>query len=58
MTQAITALAVSFVLTLVIGKFLIPELRKLKARAVMACVIIVFLPFLRRSQLRRCSFLL
>ena len=31
MTQAITALAVSFVLTLVIGKFLIPELRKLKA---------------------------
>ena len=31
MTQAITALAFSFVLTLVIGKFLIPELRKLKA---------------------------
>ena len=31
MTQAITALAFSFALTLVIGKFLIPELRKLKA---------------------------
>lgn len=31
MTQALIALAVSFVLTLVIGRFLIPELRKLKA---------------------------
>ena len=31
MTQALIALAVSFVLTLVIGGFLIPELRKLKA---------------------------
>ena len=31
MTQALSALAVSFVLTLVIGRFLIPELRKLKA---------------------------
>ena len=31
MTQAITALLVGFVLTAVIGKFLIPELRKLKA---------------------------
>ena len=31
MPQALTALAVSFVLTVVIGKFLIPELRKLKA---------------------------
>ena len=31
MTQAITALIVSFVLTVIIGKFLIPELRKLKA---------------------------
>ena len=31
MTQALFALAVSFVLTLVIGRFLIPELRKLKA---------------------------
>ena len=30
MTQALIALAVSFVLTLVIGRFLIPELRKLK----------------------------
>ncbi|MEI3306461.1 MAG: hypothetical protein V8R40_10930 [Dysosmobacter sp.] len=31
MTQALIVLAVSFVLTLVIGKILIPELRKLKA---------------------------
>jgi len=31
MTQALAALAVCFLLTLVIGKFLIPELRKLKA---------------------------
>jgi phospho-N-acetylmuramoyl-pentapeptide-transferase len=31
MTQALIALAASFVLTLVIGRFLIPELRKLKA---------------------------
>ena len=31
MTPALIALAVSFVLTLVIGRFLIPELRKLKA---------------------------
>ena len=31
MTQALIALAVRFVLTLVIGRFLIPELRKLKA---------------------------
>ena len=31
MTQALIALAVSFVLTLVIGRVLIPELRKLKA---------------------------
>lgn len=31
MTQAFIALAVSFLLTLVIGRFLIPELRKLKA---------------------------
>ena len=31
MTQALIALAVSFVLTLVVGRFLIPELRKLKA---------------------------
>lgn len=30
-TEVLTALAVSFVLTLVIGRFLIPELRKLKA---------------------------
>ena len=30
-TQVLTVLAISFVLTLVIGKFLIPELRKLKA---------------------------
>ena len=31
MTQVITALIVGFVLTVIIGKFLIPELRKLKA---------------------------
>ena len=31
MTQVCIALAVSFLLTLVIGRFLIPELRKLKA---------------------------
>ena len=31
MTQVITALIVGFVLTAIIGKFLIPELRKLKA---------------------------
>ena len=30
-TQVLAVLAISFVLTLVIGKFLIPELRKLKA---------------------------